>query len=127
MKIITFNKNGTFIALKAHFACTHITVYSIYLGQFHALIQFSNAEYASDAKMVRLLTVLTLSLGVGGAFFKSTLNINSSINTDISNKDRLYICVALSVISIKRKLSILFASVHYLFNMQYYSSLYSIC
>ena len=111
MKIITFNKNGTFIALKTHFACTHITVYSIYLGQFHALIQFGNAEYASDAKMVRLLTVLTLSLGVGGAFFKSTL----------------YICVALSMISIKRKLSILFASVHHLFNTQYYSSLCCIC
>ena len=30
-----------------------LSVYSIYLGQYHALIQFSSPEYASDAKMVR--------------------------------------------------------------------------
>ena len=49
MKIITFNKNGTTYSL-------HIIYPPVsFLGQFHALIQFSSAEYASDAKMVRIL------------------------------------------------------------------------
>jgi len=39
----------------ALYCVVYAWVYSTYLGQFHALIQFSSPEYASDAKMVRCL------------------------------------------------------------------------